>query len=205
MPASYLAFWYADRFSIFLNTDLYTTKVYSWVSIIQIDFKICTLTEQFFACSTNLKQGAGKKGPVRIISRATENFISNERSGTKLWETARTTYLINKVISYLFRTMPTLFMVGLPQASQTLSPINPSANPSLISLGDRTPKVIIVAKTVFPFRGDQQNKLPKAVPWTSGTVRFKLDDVSPIAILSAVFINTGHYFVVSNVLTTATP
>lgn len=89
-------------------------------------------------------------------------------------------------------------MVGFPQAWQTLNPINPSANPSLISLDVGTPKVIITAKTAFPFGADHQNELPKAVIWTSGTVRFKSDDGSPMAMPSAVFRNTGHYFVVSN-------
>lgn len=52
-------------------------------------------------------------------------------------------------------------MVGFPQAWQVLNPINPSANPSLISLDDRTPKVIIVAKTAVPLGADHRNELPK--------------------------------------------
>lgn len=53
---------------ICLTTVLYTAEIYSWVSIIQMEFQTCALSEQFFACSTNLKQGAGKKGCVRLIS-----------------------------------------------------------------------------------------------------------------------------------------
>lgn len=107
-----------------------------------------------------------------------------------------TNHVFNKVISNLFRT--TVFIVWFPQGRQTLNPINPSANPSLISLDDRTPKVIIVAKPAFPFGADHQHELLKAIRWTSGTVRFKWDDISPIAMLSAVFISTGHHFVALN-------
>lgn len=97
--------------------------------------------------------------------------------------------MINKLFSYLFKT--TLFLVIFPQVRQTLSPRNASASPSLISPGDRIPKVIIVAKTAFPFGADHHNELPKAISWTTSTARFKLDELSAVAII------TGHGFVVS--------
>lgn len=80
-----------------LTTDSHTTKAYSWVSIIQTDFGIHTLIEQFLACGTNLRQEAVKKEYVRKMRSATETFISNEMSVTKLGETQWTTYLINRM------------------------------------------------------------------------------------------------------------
>lgn len=90
-------------------------------------------------------------------------------------------------------------MVGFSLAWQTFSPINPTANPGLISPDDRTPKAIIVAKTAFAFGETTKMKRPKPYSEPVAQWGFELDSINPAPTLYLWSLYTpGIVFCMSN-------